>query len=139
MRVRALDANDDMTFGAGAANFLVDSPEAVAQCVLTALKLWQGEWFLDTTAGVPWNTEVLGAGTQSLYDNAIRNAIRSVQGVIGIAKYTSSFDTATRALTVSATIDTPYGSTSVSSILPFAAPLPSGYGVGPLAANGFGE
>jgi hypothetical protein len=132
MRVRALDANGDMTFGAGAQNFLVDSPQAVLQCVLTAMKLWQGEWFLDTTAGIPWNTQVLGADTQPLYDNAIRTAIRAVQGVTGISSYSSSFNPSTRVLTVSVTITTQFGPATLEPTpLQWAAPPKTGYGITP--------
>jgi hypothetical protein len=65
MRYRTLDANGDYTFGQNGANFLVNSPAAVGQAVLTRVKLMQGEWFLDQTAGTPYDTEILGAGTES--------------------------------------------------------------------------
>ena len=109
MRVRALDENGDMTFGNGSANFLVNSPEAVAQCVGTALKLQQGEWFLDTTAGVPYATQVLGYNTANSRDVAMRNAILAVPGVTDIVSYSSSVDTKTRKFTVTAALNTLYG------------------------------
>jgi len=62
MKYRRLDVNGDMSFGAGVSNFLINSPEAVAQAVMTRLKLFQGEWFIDTEIGVPYNTKVLGFG-----------------------------------------------------------------------------
>jgi hypothetical protein len=55
MRYRKLDANGDYTFGGGSNDFLVNTPETVAQAVMTRLNLLQGEWFLDTTAGMPWS------------------------------------------------------------------------------------
>lgn len=134
MRVRALDANGDMVFGAGAATFLIDSPQAVVQCVLTALKLFQGEWFLDTTAGVPWNTQVLGINPQSSYDNAIKNAIHAATGVSALTAYSSSLDKATRVLTVTASGTSPYGDWTLSTSVPFASPVSAGFGVG-----GFGQ
>jgi hypothetical protein len=139
MRVRARDANVDMVFGAGPATFLVNSPEAVLQCVLTALKLFQGEFFLDTTKGMPWNTDVLGFETQSLYDTAIQNCIRGVVGVTGIAAYSSTFDKSTRYLSVTATIQTQFGDAILSTTLLFAPPQQGGYGVGPMAQNPYGE
>jgi hypothetical protein len=137
MRVRALDANGDMTFGFSSVNFLVNSPQAVVQCVLTALKLWQGEWFLDTTAGMPWSTQVLGMNTQSLYDNAVRTVILGVQGVTGITAYSSSLNAATRELSIEVEISTAYGSAALSTSL-FAPPQLSGYGVGGYAENPYG-
>jgi len=118
MRVRALTANLDFAYGQGSSNYLVDSVEAVAQEVLTTLLVFQGEWFLDTTAGVPWFTQVAGVGTIPLYDQVIKQAIEGVQGVTGIVSYSSSLNRATRALTVSATIDTQFGTTQISATLP---------------------
>ena len=44
MRVRKLDENDDMTFGGGGNDYHRDTPEAVAQCIKTRLRLWRGEF-----------------------------------------------------------------------------------------------
>ena len=137
MRVRALDQNGDMTFGQSSQNFLVNSPEAVAQCCITALKLSRGDWFLDTTAGVPWKTQVLGFGTAALYDTAIRTAILGVEGVTAITAYQSSLNKTTRQLSVTASISTPYGAATFS--LQLSPPLLSGYGVGGYGENPYGE
>jgi hypothetical protein len=112
MRVRAQDANSDFSFGRGAANFLVNSPAAVAQLVLTGLELLQGEWFLDKTAGMPWTQSVVGTGTKPLYDLAIQNQILNTQGVTGIENYSSSLDPVARKLTIPNTvvINTLFGS-----------------------------
>lgn len=137
MRVRAQDANGDYTFGSGSANFLVNSPEAVAQLVITALKLWRGEWYLDTTAGVPWSTQVLGMNTKPLYDNAIQTVIRGVQGVTGIIAYSSSLNATTRELSIQVTISTAFGNATFSTAL-FAPPQLDGYGIGGYADNPYG-
>lgn len=115
MRVRALDANGDMTFGRGSGNFLVNTPEAVAQCVKTRLLLKQGEWFLDTSAGVPWDTQVLGTGTAQLRDIAIKDAVLGTQGVTSIDAYSSAVDPLTRAFTVTMSISTLYGATTLTT------------------------
>lgn len=113
MRYRRIDADGDMTFGGGAANFLVDSPEAVAQAVLTRLRLMSGEWFFDSAEGTPYATEILGERTRSTYDLAIQERILGTEGVTSIATYSSSMDG--RALTVEATIDTEYGAATLSA------------------------
>jgi hypothetical protein len=138
MRVRAQDQNGDYTFGSGSSNFLVNSPQAVAQLVVTALKLFRGDWFLDTTAGVPWKTQVLGFNTQSLYDIAVQNAIRGVQGVVCITSYRSSLNKTTRELSIVAEIATAFGNTSFTTSL-FAPPQLSGYGIGGYSDNPYGE
>lgn len=117
MRYRKLDANGDYTFGGSDNDFLVNSPDAVAQAVLTRLKLFQGEWFVDTTAGMPWNTEVIGKYTSNTRDAAIRNCILGTTGVSEITAYSSSYDTDPRELTVTATITTIYGSTTIQTTL----------------------
>jgi hypothetical protein len=113
MRYRALSPTGDFTFGQGSANYLVNSPAAVGQAVITRLKLLQGEWFLDTTAGMPWSTEVFVEGGKYSADQAARACILGTQGVSSIVSYSSSFS-AGRAWAVNATIMTIYGETSVS-------------------------
>jgi|WetSurMetagenome_2_1015567.scaffolds.fasta_scaffold00191_16 hypothetical protein len=115
MRVRALDENGDMTFGRGSGNFLVDTPAAVAQCILTRLALRQGEWWLDPTAGVAWDTQILGTGTAALRDLAIKEAVLETPGVVSIDAYASAVDPVTRAMSVQMTVTTRYGATSVTT------------------------
>lgn len=116
MRVRAMDANGDMTFGRGSQNFLINTPAAVAQTVLTRLKLNLGDWYLNLTDGTPWQTQVLGTGTQNTYDLAIRTRILNTVGVTGIVSYSSSRNPVTRSLTVNAVIDTAYGQTPLPPV-----------------------
>jgi hypothetical protein len=117
MRYRALSPTGDYTFGRGSGNFLVDSPACVAQAVQTALLLVRGEWFLDSTVGVPWPTEILGYGTSSVYDLTIKEVILGVQGVTSITSYSSSVDPSTRRLTVVANIATQYGAATVTAVI----------------------
>jgi hypothetical protein len=114
MRYRILSPLGDYTIGQGQAEFLVNSPECVAQAVQTRLLLLQGEWFLDTTDGTPYATQILGEGTMQLYDQAIQERISQTQGIMAITNYSSSFDSSRRSLSVSVTIDTIYGTTTTS-------------------------
>lgn len=117
MRYRALDTTGDMSFGRGAANFLVNTPDAVAQAVKTRLLLLRGEWFLDVSEGTPYSTEVLGTGTQPLYDMAIRERILGTEGVVEITRYSSALDRNARSLAITATISTKYGATEITAVL----------------------
>ena len=112
MRIRKQSATGDMVFGGNQNSFYKDAPEAVAQLVLTRLKLWLGEWFADTSDGIPYSTRVLGRGTTSTYDAVIRARILQTQGVVEITKYSSSL--VGRQLTVNAQISTLYGTATVS-------------------------
>lgn len=116
MRVRKMDADGDYVLGTGQ-DFLVDSPESVAQAVQTRLGLYTGEWFIDTDDGTPWRTEVLGKYTLSTYDAVLKARILGTPGVTQIDDYSSDFDGETRHLVVTATITTDYGQATVSSTL----------------------
>lgn len=137
MRVRAQDANGDYIFGRGKSEFLVNSSACVAQAVLTALKLFQGEWFLDNTAGMPWVEKVLGFNTQDVYDLAIKSLVLSMQGVQAINTYSSVLSASSRKLTVTMTIATQFGTTGVTAPV-FVGLAPGGYGVGGFGLQGFG-
>lgn len=114
MRYRALDADGDMTFGRSQGNFLINSPEAVAQAVLTRLRLMTGEWYFDLSEGTPYRTSVLGRQSALTYDAAFRDRILGTPGVREMLSYESRFDPETRNLPVRATVDTIYGETSVT-------------------------
>lgn len=117
MRYRRLDANGDYTFGHQQADFYINQPEAVGQAVQTRLALFTGEWFLDTTDGTPWRTDVLGKYTQNHYDIVIKERIIDTPGVKSLDSYASTFDRDARALRVQATITTIYGTTTVQATL----------------------
>ncbi len=117
MRYRQLSPTGDYVFGRGPGEFLVNSSAAVAQLVLTRLRLWTGEWFLDATEGTPYLGQILGHGTGGTYDQAIQARILGTQGVTEIVTYSSSVDPVTRALSVAATINTVYGQTTASGVI----------------------
>lgn len=112
MRYRKLDADGDYVFGGQQADFYKDVPEAVAQAVLTRLRLFRGEWFLDLTEGTPLD-QIIGKYTAGTYDAAIRQRILATQGVTALVAYSSDLNTETRRLSVSATITTQYGNDPV--------------------------
>jgi hypothetical protein len=135
MRVRAIDQNGDYVCTGATSEFLVDSPAAVAQCIQTALALWQGQWWLDVSAGVPWSTEVLGRYPTPLYDQVIKTAILDVTGVNSILSYSSSLSN--RNLTVNVACDTIYGLVQTTAII--QGSTAGGYGVGGLGDNPLGS
>lgn len=117
MRYRALDRDGDYTFGQSQGNFLKDSPECVAQAVLTRLRLWTREWFLNLDDGTPYSDQVLGTGTKALYDVAIRNRILQTPNVTDIVSYSSALGDK-RSLSVTARINTAFGVTAVQTNIP---------------------
>lgn len=103
----------DYTFGKGSSNFFKNTPETVAQAIKTRLGLSTGEWFLDINEGTPYNSQIMGAGAVSKYDAAIQGVVLGTQGVLSITDYASNVDPATRKATVSCTVNTLYGATSI--------------------------
>lgn len=113
MKYRKLDPLGDYTLGTGQ-DFYKNVPAAVGQAVLTRLKLFKGEWFIDTTDGTPWFQDVLGKYTQRTYDAVVRLRILQTPGVRAITSFSSQYDGATRTLVQSSSIDTIYGETTVT-------------------------
>lgn len=110
MKYRKLDANGDMVFGGDLNAFYIDNPEAVAQAVATRLRLSLGEWFLDTTDGTPWQTQVLGKYTGSTRDVVIKARVTDTPGVLSIVNYSSQVGALERrAFTVQMQINTIFG------------------------------
>ncbi len=113
MKYRQLDSNGDMQLG----KYLENTPEAVAQAVLTRLRLWSEEWFLDVTEGTPWNQLVLGHGTQNTAIPAIRQRILETQGVTEITNLSFENTPDNRHLVVAVQLKTIYGDADVYGAL----------------------
>ena len=114
MRYRKLSDTGDYTFGQGQANFLIDSPDAVAQAIQTRLLLMTGEWFLDTTDGTPYATQILGMNTAATRDLAVKRRVLQTPGVKQITSYSSQV--VDRKFSVSVTVDTIYGQTATAEV-----------------------
>lgn len=82
----------------GAGNMMtVTDAHAVGQHVRQRLKTHQGEWFLDTQAGVPWLDQVLGRQYDpALAEAVIKAEISETAGVTGISGFSVQFDGRTR-------------------------------------------
>jgi hypothetical protein len=117
MRYRKLDENGDMTFGSQQVDFYRDTPEAPAQAVLTRLRLWLGEWFIDTSEGTPYQQTVLGMHTSQTVEPSIRRRILGTQGVTSIESFSMERDPESRKTTISVVVNTEYGATTVQGVL----------------------
>jgi hypothetical protein len=114
MRYRREDDDGDYTFGQGDDTWLVNSPRLSRRPLKRAL-LWYGQWFLDTTEGTPWIQSVLGKQKPDTYNLAIRKRILETQGVSSITAFNTTVDGTTRRVTFTATVETIYGTTTVTS------------------------
>ncbi len=115
MRVRRLTESGDFAFGGGLADYLLDSPEAVAQRVRTRLDLWLGQWFADQSAGTPWESQILGKYTAGTRDLVLRSQILDTPGVRSLISYNARLDRPTRRWVVAARVDTIYGAADVTT------------------------
>lgn len=103
-----------MVLGHGGADYYVDNREAVAQSVLTRLRLWRGEWYLNTQEGTPYYQEVLGKNKESTAVQALYKRIRDTEGVLRITDFSTTYDADTRQMYFELTIDTIYGEITVN-------------------------
>ena len=67
-----------------------DNAESVAQKIKIALRTYLGEWFANTTIGVPYFQEILRKGVSKDYvDTIFIDIIRGVNGVLRVTQYIS--------------------------------------------------
>lgn len=117
MKYRRLDNNGDMTFGNQQMDFHKNSPDGVAQAVVTRLKLWLGEWFIDMTEGTPYQQAILGKGKQESIEPALRERILETPGVTELVHFEMRHDANERTTKVVVVIDTEYGNAKIAEVL----------------------
>ena len=89
---------------------VIKGADRVRQNVLIKLKLWAGEWFLDTEFGTPYIEQVLGKQISlSGAVAALKKSILEVNDVDRITSFKYSFDRAARSLSVDFECATKYG------------------------------
>lgn len=107
MTVRKLDADGDIT--TSGVQF-IDGQSEVAQTVKTRLKLFLGEYFRDTSEGVPWFQKILGQkNVTGVADAIIRQKTLQTIGVSSLFEFTTDFDIQSRKYSVTIGVVTPYG------------------------------
>lgn len=89
---------------------MVTKALAVGQHARARLQTFFGEWFLDTSIGVPWLTQILGQRYDpALAEAVVKAAILGTDGVTGITSFSVTFDRGTRgALVRSVNVTTDY-------------------------------
>lgn len=89
---------------------IVLGAERVRQNLYVKLKLFSGEWFLDTEFGTPYLDSILGKQiTLNGAVAALKTSILEVSDVDSITRFDYSFDRAQRKLTVDFDCHTPFG------------------------------
>lgn len=101
----------------------VAGQDEIIQRINTRLYRHLGEWFVNTSCGLPWyagpsgiipgelsqDAAILGTRSFRYADIWIRNEIANTDGVVKITDFNTFFDTNTRTYSVRAQIVTTYG------------------------------
>lgn len=75
--------------------------EATAQRLRIRLRMWTGEWFLDTREGLPFREEILKKNPDmSRVEALVKTRILDTKGVAKLVSYSQTLDKANRTLTV---------------------------------------
>ena len=97
---------------------MIDNAERVAQQIAIALRFWSGEWFLNTTDGVPYLEYILVKQPNMAHiRQIITEQIQSVEGVKAVTDMELTFDQRERSLLVEYTADTDYGLVTRKEVL----------------------
>lgn len=97
---------------------LIDNAERVAQQIKIQLKSFLGEWFLDTTYGMPyWERILVKNPNQSQIRNIFRQKILAVDDVTAVTSLSLAIDKRERALTVNYEAATAYGLVTAREVL----------------------
>lgn len=113
--VRNLGPNYDPLWGSGQNNYLEDLA-AVAQMLLTRLKLFQGEWWADLADGLPLFQQILGkAANVQQFNVLLAQRILGTRFVTGINSVSSSFDSVSQKFSYTASVQTQFGALTVTN------------------------
>jgi len=94
---------------------VVTGLEGLRQRVQTKLKLWRGEWFLDTTKGIPYRQSIFRRpASPGLASQTITKSILEEVEVTDVRKVSATIDSTTRVFSYSAQVASIYGEFSVS-------------------------
>jgi hypothetical protein len=111
MKYRTLSPDGDYMFGQGNSCFL-SGRDAVAQAILTRLKMFQGEFWEDTADGLPFFKSMAGQFDKDLIDMTVRSRILNTPGVNRVVSFSSSINRL-RNYRLECTVETNYGNVSV--------------------------
>jgi hypothetical protein len=116
--VQQLDANNDPIEGSNGPVFLSDGA-AVAQIILTTLRLYAGEWWENLSLGVPLFQKILGrSASQNAQQDIVlimQQAILAVPYVLQILSFSLTGNSALRQTFFTATVSTAFGTVVVTN------------------------
>lgn len=100
-----LNLEGDLDIQEGKLSLLQSTGELTTQSLSITLRTYQGEWFLNTTVGVPYTQTILRKGTpKTLVDSIFYKNISNYTGVENIASFESTIDSGVYSLSFTARI-----------------------------------
>lgn len=116
MRTLASDNINGLLLSTTKSLFLNQDLDALRDKVTQRLRFFLGEWFLDTTQGVPYLQQIFATTTNtSLIVSILNNEILKESDVTSIESSSNEYNSVTREFFYSATLNTIYGTTTVST------------------------
>lgn len=115
MRVRRIDSSGDWVFGHGLADYKTGH-NAVAQNIVTRVKSFARDWFLDMKAGIDWIGLMGQKGSQDKIVREVARVTLETSGVARIDAISNDYDPVKRTLSTSLTTTDIYGETFAQEI-----------------------
>ena len=85
MKVRRLNSDGDMTFGQGLAN-LASGSEAIRQNVVTRIKCFKNDWFLNIDEHIDWFNILGEKNNKSTILSEVKRVTAETYGVVKVTK-----------------------------------------------------
>lgn len=85
------------------------SQDAVRQAVELRLRAASGDWFMDTSAGLPYSQFFKSGQYDPMMDSLIKNQILATPGVLGLLSWNVSVSRATKVVTIAFEAETDTG------------------------------
>lgn len=103
----------DIVYVNGGCMVTYSPQEVVAQRLKIALATFLGEWFLDTSIGIPYFQQILGQKrSKDAIDVIFQTAISALENVEQLVSFSSTFDSRTRSYDLTFSVRTVDGFTT---------------------------
>lgn len=98
----SIQPHNDLRLDSSGSPVLVYDAEAIGEHIRQRVLFWQGEWFLNTAAGVAWTTYVLGRPPSeiAIAESVIKAEITATPGVSEILEFSAAYDRRSRGLRI---------------------------------------
>jgi hypothetical protein len=107
-RVAGLDSDGDWRFGRGRASYLLKA-DAVQQNVVTRIRSFTDDWFLDIDANIDWLTLLGTRNTRATIEREVERVTLQTTGVARIDNLQSTVSRKDRKITITMQVTTVFG------------------------------